>query len=67
MCHLIQIMGVTWRDKITNVEILTCAALPSMADILVEKGLRWLGHIHRMKPDRLPRQLLKDMRERSRN
>jgi len=34
------IMGVTWRDKITNVEILTHAGLPSMADILVEKRLK---------------------------
>jgi len=56
MCHLRHIMGVTWRDKITNVEIPTHAGLPSMADILIEKGLRWLGHVHRMKPDRLPRQ-----------
>ena len=41
--HLRAIMGVTWRDKITNVDILNRAGLPSMPDILIEKGLRWLG------------------------
>ena len=58
MRHLRAIMGVTWRDKITNVDILNRAGLPSMADILIEKGLRWLGHVHRMGTERLPRQLL---------
>ena len=58
MRHLRAIMGVTWRDKITNVDILNQAGLPSMEDILIEKGLRWLGHIHRMGTERLPRQLL---------
>lgn len=34
------------------------AGLPSMADILIEKGLQWLGHVHRMNKKHLPRQLL---------
>ncbi|XP_060794630.1 uncharacterized protein LOC132897202 isoform X2 [Neoarius graeffei] len=58
MQHLRAIMGVTWKDKITNVDILNRADLPSMVDILIEKGLRWLGHVHRMGNERLPRQLL---------
>jgi len=32
--------------------------LPNMADILIEKNLRWLGYVHRMEHSRLPRQLL---------
>ena len=52
------IMKITWQNKITNVDILSRAGLPSMEDILIEKGLRWLGHVHRMKNNRLPRQLL---------
>ena len=44
-------MDVSRKNKITNVEILCRAALPSMADILIEKNLRHvrlLGHMHRM-------------------
>ena len=58
MRHLRSIMGITWQDKVTNVDILNRAGLPSMEDILIEKGLRWLGHVHRMENNRLPRQLL---------
>ena len=58
MRHLRVIMGVTWRDKITNVDIPNRAGLPSVGDIHIEKGLRWLGHVHRMGTERLPRQLL---------
>ncbi len=29
-----------------------------MADILTEKNLIWIGYVHRMDNDRLPRQLL---------
>ncbi len=32
--------------------------LPSMTDILKEKGLNWLGNIRRMQPDRHPRHVL---------
>ena len=58
MRQLRDIMGIKWHDKIANVEVLRRANLPSMADILIEKNLRWLGHVHRMDQDRLPRQLL---------
>ena len=58
MRHLRAIIGVTWKDKIINADILNRAGMPSMADILIEKGLRCLGHVHRMGTKRLPRQLL---------
>lgn len=58
MRHLREIQNVTWHDKVRNTEILQRAGLPSMTDILIEKGLRWLGHVHRMGKERLPRQLL---------
>ena len=44
-------MNVSRKTKITNVEILCGVALPSLADILIEKNLRHvrlLGHMHRM-------------------
>ena len=34
------------------------ARLPSMADILIEKNLRLLAHVHRMDNSRLPKKLL---------
>lgn len=58
MRHLRDIMRIKWHDKVPNEEVLHRASLPSMADILIEKNLRWLGHVHRMEEDRLPRQLL---------
>ncbi|CAH3195922.1 unnamed protein product [Porites evermanni] len=39
-------MNVSWKDKITNVESLCLAGLLSMADILIEKNLRRLGHTY---------------------
>ena len=51
-------MSVKWYDKITNAEILRRANMPCMADILIERNLRWLGHVHRMENDPLPKQLL---------
>ena len=51
--QLRDITSIKWYDKITNVEILRRANLPC-----IEKHLRWLGHVHRMSTDRLPRQLL---------
>ena len=58
MRHLRKIMNISWKDKVRNTTILSRANLPSMEDLLIEKGLRWLGHIHRMDENRLPRQLL---------
>ena len=58
MRHLRSIMGISWRDKITNVEVLKRAGLPSLKSILIQMNLRWLGHVERMDHNRLPRQLL---------
>ena len=58
MRHIRQKMNISWRDRITNVEIFKRAGLPSMADMLNTKGLRWIGHVHRIGRERLPRQLL---------
>ena len=59
MAHLrVIMMNVPWKDKITNVEILCLTGLPSMADLLIEKNLTWLGRVHRIDINRLPRQPL---------
>ncbi|KAK2173051.1 hypothetical protein NP493_908g03006 [Ridgeia piscesae] len=51
-------MRITWMDKMTNKEILERTELPSMEDLLIRKNLRWTGHLMKMSPDRLPKQVL---------
>ena len=55
MRHLRSIMRITWME---NKEILERRGLPSMEDLLIRKNLRWTGHLMRMSPDRLPKQVL---------
>ena len=57
MRHLRAIINTSWKDKITNIEVLKRAGLPSMEDMLIQMNLRWLGHVERM-DERLPRQVL---------
>ncbi|KAK2160024.1 hypothetical protein NP493_1672g00014 [Ridgeia piscesae] len=57
MRHLRSIMRITWMDKVTNKEILEWTGLPSMEDLLIRKNLQWTGHLMRMSPDRLPKQI----------
>ena len=58
MRHMRSIMRITWMDKVTNKEILERKGLPSMEDLLIRKNLRWTGHLMRMSPDRLLKQVL---------
>ena len=58
MRHLRAIMNISWKDKITNIEVLKPAGLSSVEDLLIQINLRWLGHVKRMDHQRLPRQLL---------
>ena len=45
-------------DKLTNEDILERTGLPSMEDLLIRKNLRCTGHLVRMSPDRLPKQII---------
>ena len=58
MRHLRSIMRITWMDKVTNKEIFKLTGLPSMEDLLIRKKLWWTGHLMRLSPDRLPKQVL---------
>lgn len=58
MRHLRAIMNISWKDKITNIEVLKRAGVPLMEDMLIQMNLSWLGHVERMDHQRLPRQLL---------
>ena len=45
-------------DKMTDKEILERTGLPSMEDLLIRKNIRWTGHLMRMTPDMLHKQVL---------
>ena len=45
-------------DKGTNKDVLERTGLQSMEDLLIRKNLWWTGHLMRMSPDRLPKQVL---------
>ena len=45
-------------DKVTNKDIFERTGLPSMKELLIRKNLRWTGHLMKISPDRLPKQIL---------
>ena len=53
-----RILEISWQDKVPNTEVLDRAQTCSMFTILSQRRLRWLGHVHRMDPTRLPRAVL---------
>ena len=42
------IQGISWKDRITNVEVRARTGQQTMDNILRERRLRWLGHVFRM-------------------
>ncbi|XP_045448721.1 uncharacterized protein LOC123657186 [Melitaea cinxia] len=52
------ILGISWKDRATNERVLQIARMPSLTAMLKQRRLRWLGHVHRMDPSRLPRQIM---------
>lgn len=56
--HLRQLFKIKWSDKISNVEVLKRANMPSVEAMIISAQLRWSGHVVRMNERRLPKQLL---------
>ena len=52
------ILGITWRDKVTNEAVLAHTGSKSMFQTLKVRRLRWLGHLRRMPDGRLPKDIL---------
>jgi len=52
------ILGISWKDRVTNEEVRVRTGQHSMDDILSERRLRWLGHVIRVNHQRIPRQAL---------
>ena len=53
-----RILGVRWSDMIPNTDILRRAGVDGIEAMLMLNQLRWAGHVHRMDPTRIPKQLL---------
>ena len=43
-----RILGITWQDRIQSEDVLAQAGVPSMFALLIQRRLRWLGHVSRM-------------------
>ena len=56
--HLRQILQISWKDHIQNVEVLRRANMSSIEATLTASQLRWTGHIIRMNDSRLPKAVL---------
>jgi len=52
------ILGISWKDKVTNEKVREATALPKLEDIIRCRRLRWLGHLSRIDHHWLPRQAL---------
>ena len=53
-----RLLGITWQDHVTNIDVLAKAGMPSMFAILTQRRLRWLGHVTRMDEGRVPKVML---------
>ena len=58
LLHMREIMKITWKNGVLNDEIYRRNGLAPKIDLLIERNLRWTGHIHHMDAERLSRQLL---------
>jgi len=52
------ILGISWKDRVTNDAVRVRTGQHSMDDILSERRLHWLGHVIRMDHQHIPRQAL---------
>ena len=53
--HLRQILRISWKYHIPNVEVLRRANMSSIEPTLTASQIRWTGHIIRMNDSRLPK------------
>ena len=58
MKSLRKLLGVTWRDRVSNLEVLRRTSCVPLESILHRNKLRWVGHVIRMDDIRLPKQVL---------
>ena len=52
------ILGISWRDKVPNIEVLDHASLPTMYTLLRQRRMCWIGHVRCMEDGRIPKDIL---------
>ena len=53
-----RILGIIWKGKVTNEKVRRKTGLDRLEILLKRRGLRWWGHLQRMKDSRIARQAL---------
>ena len=53
-----RLLTITWKDKVPNTEVLAKTSSNSLFAIMGKRRLRWLGHVHRMEDNRIPKAIL---------
>ena len=56
--NLRKIIGVTWKDKVSNAEVLARTGQKRLQDIAGERRFRFAGHVMRMAPERPARRVI---------
>ena len=52
------ILGITWRDKVTNEEVRKRTGHIFLEKVIRERTMRWVGYVTRMDEVRIPKQAL---------
>ena len=52
------ILGISWKDKLPNTEVMDRADLPTIYTLLRQRRMRWIGHVRHMKDGRIPKDIL---------
>ena len=58
LCFLRHILGITWKNKISNTKVLQQTGTPSMHNLLMQCHMHWLGHVRCMGNGRIPKDIL---------
>jgi len=45
MRNLRRLLGITWKDKVTNETILQRTGMSTILSLLRQRWLHWLGHV----------------------
>ena len=53
-----RILGISWKDRISNKTVLDKAEKSNIHALLSQRLLRWLGHVRRMQDGRIPKDIL---------